>query len=58
MLEISFSTLYADIMSIFDVEVCLLDAAERMDPVSTSIKSLCLFIRELSPLILRDINGQ
>ena len=46
----TFPTLYSEVISVFEVEVCFLHTAKG--------GSLCLFIGELGPLMLRDINDQ
>jgi hypothetical protein len=52
-----FSAFYSEVISIFVAEVCFLCAVQFwilfVHPYSVS---LCLFIGQLSPLIMRDIN--
>ena len=50
--------LYSEEMSVFEVEVCFLYVARRMDSVVISNLLVFLFIGELSPFILKNINDQ
>ena len=53
----SFPILYSEVVSSLRLGVFLV-CNRVMDPVFVSILSACVFIGELSPLILRDINNQ
>ena len=60
-MENLFPTLCPAVMSSLDgldVEVCFLDAAGGWILFCIHSVSLCLFIEELRPLILRGINDQ
>ena len=54
-LEICFLIYYSEIVTVFDTEMRLLYAAKCWVCLCIHSVSLCLFIRELSPFLLRDI---
>jgi hypothetical protein len=53
-----FLTLYSEVMSIFDVVICFLDVQMGGSCIHIYFVSLYLFIGELRPLILRNINDK
>ena len=57
-LENLFLTFYSEVMYFFDIEVCFLNVAEGWVLFSYHFVTLCLFIGELIPMTLRDINDQ
>ena len=58
LLENLFPALYSEVMFIFVAEVCFSYAAADGSCVCAHSVSLCLFIRELSPLMLSNINDK